>query len=130
MGIVAEYFGRAFPDNLPYFNGGGEEYNRFEMVEQNVLRKRGATPAETNLVEAMHRWWRTGLPGPGPMHVFITEHIAKGSWKYVGKGVKLGDKERIVCWYRPQRSSSYRVVYGDLSVKDMAAENLPLPVGR
>ena len=81
-------------------------------------------------MEAMDRWYRTGIPGPGPMHVFITQQIAEGSWKYLGKGVKLGDKDRMVCWYRPKGSRTYRVVHGDLSVKEVEPEDLPLPVGR
>ena len=103
---------------------------RLTRAQQAVHQKSGASPAEVKLVEAMDRWWQTGIPGPGPMHVFITQQIAEGSWKYLGKGVKLGDKDRIVCWYRPKGSRTYRVVYGDLSVKDVEPEDLPLPVGR
>jgi hypothetical protein len=46
-------------------------------------------------------------------------------WKYVGAGVKLGDASRAVFWYRPEGSPNYRVIYGDLTVKDVAPENLP-----
>jgi len=46
-------------------------------------------------------------------------------WKYVGAGVKFGDADAPVFWYQPQGSQSYRVIYGDLSVKDVAPENLP-----
>ena len=78
----------------------------------------------------MDRWHQTGIPGPGPMHVFITQQIAEGSWKYLGNGVKLGDKDRMIGWYRPKGSRTYRVVYGDLSVKDIEPADLPLPVKR
>jgi hypothetical protein len=30
-----------------------------------------------------------------------------------------------VCWYKPVGSQTYRVVYGDLSVRDVAPEDLP-----
>lgn len=59
--------------------------------------------------------------------------VVEQSFRYVGKGVKLGDKDRIVCWYKLKNATdaqAYRVVYGDLSVKDMAAKDLPLPVER
>jgi hypothetical protein len=49
----------------------------------------------------------------------------ENDWHYVGKDVKFGDAESPVCWYRPTDSKTYRVIYGDLSVKDVAAENLP-----
>lgn len=46
-------------------------------------------------------------------------------WHYAGKGVKFGDAETAVFWYQPKNSQSYRVIYGDLSVEDVATENLP-----
>ncbi len=46
-------------------------------------------------------------------------------YEYVGKGVKLGDAEKAVFWYQPQGSETYRVIYGDLSVRDTAPEDLP-----
>jgi len=44
---------------------------------------------------------------------------------YAGSGVKLGDADKAVFWYQPEGSETYRVIYGDLSVKDVAPENLP-----
>jgi hypothetical protein len=45
--------------------------------------------------------------------------------RYVGKGVKLGDSDSPVLWWRPKGSDAYRVVYGDLSVKEIAPQELP-----
>lgn len=61
----------------------------------------------------------------GPGFVFFNLLKAENDWHYVGNGVKLGDAELPVCWYRPDGSETYRVIYGDLSVKDVAPENLP-----
>ena len=61
----------------------------------------------------------------GPGFVFVQLLKSESDWRYVGKNVKIGDSESPVCWYRPEGSESYRVIYGDLSVKDVAAENLP-----
>jgi hypothetical protein len=44
---------------------------------------------------------------------------------YVGDGVRLGEAEKVILWYRPEGASNYRVLYGDLSVRDVAPENLP-----
>lgn len=46
-------------------------------------------------------------------------------WHYAGKSVKLGDANKAIFWYRPKDSKTYRVIYGDLHVKDVAPENLP-----
>ncbi|MHC4693710.1 MAG: hypothetical protein ACYS67_13290 [Planctomycetota bacterium] len=58
-------------------------------------------------------------------YLFIKHLKAENDWHYVGNGVKLGDAKSEVCWYRPDGSETYRVIYGDLSVKDVAPENLP-----
>jgi len=44
---------------------------------------------------------------------------------YAGNGVKLGEADKAIFWYLPEGADTYRVIYGDLSVKDVAAENLP-----
>lgn len=57
--------------------------------------------------------------------LFIRFFKGEGKWHYAGKGVKLGDADKAIFWYRPKDSPSYRVIYGDLSVKDTRAEDLP-----
>ncbi|NQT01592.1 MAG: hypothetical protein HQ580_06190 [Planctomycetes bacterium] len=61
----------------------------------------------------------------GPGFMFFQLLKPENDWHYVGKNVKLGDSESPVCWYRPEGSETYRVIYGDLSVKDVAAGDLP-----
>ena len=46
-------------------------------------------------------------------------------WSYVGKGVRLGEKEKPVFRYRRRGEKNYHVIYGDLTVKDVAPEDLP-----
>jgi len=62
--------------------------------------------------------WGQGL-------VFIRFFKGQGQWHYAGKGVKLGDAETPIFWYQPKDSETYRVIYGDLIVEDVAPENLP-----
>jgi outer membrane lipoprotein-sorting protein len=45
--------------------------------------------------------------------------------EYLGKGVKLGEKEKIVFWHRKDANSPYRAIYGDLRVEDVTADKLP-----
>jgi hypothetical protein len=61
--------------------------------------------------------------GPGFMFVQLLKD--ENDWHYVGKDIKLGDGESPVCWCRPTGSETYRVIYGDLRVEDVAAEDLP-----
>ena len=54
------------------------------------------------------------------------EQLPEGSdYQYVGEDVQLGDATKAVCWYKPQGSATYRVVYGDLSVRDVEPNDLP-----
>ncbi|MCX5752857.1 MAG: hypothetical protein NTW97_04320 [Candidatus Krumholzibacteria bacterium] len=50
---------------------------------------------------------------------------ADGNWYYVGAGVKLGDKKAPVCWWKPEGSQKYRILYGDLRVADIDSVDLP-----
>ena len=46
-------------------------------------------------------------------------------WKYIGAGVKYGDKSKVIFWYQPKVSTNYRVIYGDLHVEDVSPDKLP-----
>ena len=41
---------------------------------------------------------------------------------YVGGGVKLGTPDRPIFWYRPTGAEKYRVIYSDLSVKEISGD--------
>jgi len=43
---------------------------------------------------------------------------------YVGDGVKLGTSDRPILWYKPTDAKNYRAIYADLSVKEVAPEEL------
>lgn len=54
------------------------------------------------------------------------ERLPEGSdYQYVGEDVKLGEVNTPVCWWKPIGSKTYRVVYGDLSIRDVEPNNLP-----
>ena len=57
--------------------------------------------------------------------IFVTHLPAESNWRYAGENVKFGDADTPIFWYLPQGSRTYRVIYGDLSVKDVAPEDLP-----
>jgi len=50
--------------------------------------------------------------------------MTKDSYAYLGDGKTVAQKEEIVFWYK-KPDGAYRAIYGDLSVKDIKAEDLP-----
>jgi outer membrane lipoprotein-sorting protein len=122
LGILADFNNKIFPDQLFPFIFTSDRINK---VWDKAKEER--TAAEQKYIETMDHYMMAGL-NKMPTGHFIDDHTEENSFRYIGKGVKLGDKERIVCWYKLKGSNSYRVVYGDLSIKDVAQEDLPLPV--
>lgn len=50
--------------------------------------------------------------------------MPKNDYAYLGEGKTVDDKDAIVFWYR-KPDGTYRAIYGDFSVKDIAVEQLP-----
>ena len=109
VGLVAEVNGKTFPDEL---NGPaiGDIYNRAERKP-----RKDRTAAEQRLYETDQRY-SIRFEGKVVMYVFFDQDpdgVVKGSFRYLGKGVKLGDKDRIVFWYRLKNAKDptiYRAV--------------------
>jgi outer membrane lipoprotein-sorting protein len=51
--------------------------------------------------------------------------VMKDRVGYRPDSVKLGDANSIIFWYKPAGQTTYRVVYGDLHIGDVAADKLP-----
>jgi len=68
---------------------------------------------------------RIGMTFGRGMMFFQVTLVGGCDWHYAGNGVKLGDAEKAIFWYQPEDSETYRVIYGDLHVEDVAPENLP-----
>lgn len=121
FGIMADFNNKTFPDQIILFPFS---FDRFTKLLTTPKGER--TAAEQKFAETQHRYDMVGLGLP--VDHFIESSTEEGSFRYLGKGIKLGDKDHIVCWYKLKGARSYRVVYGDLSVNDLQPEALPLPV--
>lgn len=51
---------------------------------------------------------------------------ADSDWHYKGREVTFGEADVAVFWYRPQNSDTYRAIYGDLTIEDVAPKDLHL----
>ena len=131
LGAFVEFHDRAFPDEaFPAY---------YKLDKENAAMGKPAsqqTAIEKKYIAMVYRHQPMGTPfdffrATGNWFR-VTHDFVEDSFRYLGKGVKLGEKDRIVCWYKlkdAKDANTYRVVYGDLSVKDVAAKDLPLPVG-
>jgi outer membrane lipoprotein-sorting protein len=58
----------------------------------------------------------------GFLFALSTDH----DWHYAGKDVKLNTPDRPIFWYRAHKASTtYTILYADLSIKEVPAEQLP-----
>ncbi len=57
--------------------------------------------------------------------MFAMQMKLESDWHYAGKGVKLGDADTAIFWYKQEGSQTYQVIYGDLSIKELAEGDLP-----
>jgi outer membrane lipoprotein-sorting protein len=51
--------------------------------------------------------------------------LPKDQWAYLGDGITLGEKDKIVFWYQDPDSKKYRAIYGDLTVQDIDPKDVP-----
>jgi hypothetical protein len=103
--IFAEKNGGAFPKRLD---------NQLTKFFKEKTHKRGELPdAETLRV----------LLAAG--RFMMATRSIKGGFGYRSEGVKLGDADKILFWYRLEGAALYRVLYGDLHVSGVTEDRLP-----
>ncbi|MCP4258148.1 MAG: hypothetical protein GY774_11725 [Planctomycetes bacterium] len=125
----------AAPDNLPY-NATEEDLVESLRIWAEIILD-GAFPDAIGTDHFMKQMYVLGyklaslrLPvSEGEQFqkgmIFLQKFEFGGKWGYAGKGVKLGDADKIILWYQPQGSNTYRAIYGDLRVAEVAEEDLP-----
>lgn len=57
--------------------------------------------------------------------IFVTMMTPANDWHYAGAGIKMGDATKAIAWWKPTNSNVYRVIYGDLSAKDVPPDQVP-----
>ena len=118
--VFAQVRGGTFTDdeNSPSFKFGEEDIIGNKPADQR-------TPWEEKFIRGYVEKEEVSLKGGGQSVVVMFNLMYRDTWHYQGKGVKLGDAKTPVCWYRPHGKTDYRVIYGDLRVRDVAPNELP-----
>jgi hypothetical protein len=142
-----QLFDMTVPDDYLAMNMSTEEFTiPFELTEKYLVE--GLKIAAGHHGGKFPTYFGRGRPGQEAIDKFLEEEsrivapieddfacmlateyfkrLPKGSeWQYVGEDVQLGDANTPVCWYRTPNSKTYRVIYGDLSVRDVEPDDLP-----
>ena len=109
--VIATLFDGRFPGRL-----SGEAIR--EVLKGDV--QRDGTRLSKEAIKAMQLKAERAL-----RYINVLQQLNKvGELSYVGEGVALGDATRPVLWWKPKASETYRVVYADLSIRDVRAEDL------
>jgi hypothetical protein len=142
-----QLFDMTVPDDYLAMNMSTEEFTiPFGLTEKHLVE--GLKIAAGHRGGKFPTYFGRGRPGQEAIDKFLEEqsHIVapieddfaimlateffvrlpKGSeWQYVGEDVKLGDAKKPVCWWKLPDSKTYRVIYGDLSIRDVEPSDLP-----
>lgn len=113
--IWAEHMDGKFPSKMDR-----SAVNEFVQYRRERMKEEGIEPSiddvtklQQTIIDMTH-----GFP-------FVEALPAHSDWHYAGQNVRFGDADKPIFWYRPAGSPTYRVIYGDLSTKDVAPQNLP-----
>jgi hypothetical protein len=142
-----QLFDMTIPDDCVAMNMSTEEFTiPFELTEKHLVEGlkiaaghrggkfptlfKGGRPGKEALDKHVEEDSRIVAPvEDGFAGMLATEYIKRlpggSEWQYMGEGVTLGDATKPVCWYRTPDSKTCRTIYGDLSVRDVAPEDLP-----
>jgi len=112
--IWAEHMDGNLPSSLDMNN-----IMEFMKHQLKKMMKNGQKQSEETTIQ----WQQTSM-NMGRGITFVQQLPTESDWHYVGKDVKFPEAEKPIFWYRPEGSETYRVIYGDLSIRDLSADNL------
>ena len=117
LGLAAEHNGGVFPPSLRGEHGIDGFLPR---IGQALEKKYAKNSPELRKAQSELAAKTGGVFG------FLAILSPEHDWHYAGKDVKLNTPNRPIFWWKPTMvSDDYEVIYADLSVKDVAPEDLP-----
>ncbi len=123
LGAAARFNGGVFPDS-PF-----EVFDQVKFNEAAMKAKDSQTAAERELIGLHDKFLAREVYTP-PLRRFVEDHTEPASFHYVGAGAKVGQADRILCWFTIKGTSTRRAVFADLSVRDVDPSVLPLDLAK
>ena len=138
--VVAEHNDGTFPPAI----GANKEYMQaIQAVTQEEMEEFLKTPETEKLLEKLKAQYgkdqagfmKAWMEAIMPVNQKLTQKYVRGMMfynlltsqndsHYAGKDVKLGTPDRPIFWYKPTGADKYRVIYADLSVKELAPDDV------
>ena len=91
------------------------------MMKSGMARKKTAPKPPTAMGQEFMKQVHESTIGL----MFVMQMTKANDFHYAGEGITLGEAQKPICWYKPTGSQNYRVIYGDLSIRETAPGNLP-----
>jgi hypothetical protein len=101
-----------------------EDINMLADSKPNLVRQYRSVGSPEEALEKATPMMHTVLAGMA----FAQSLKVQDNWHYAGKDVVLGEADKPLCWWHLKDSEMDRVVYGDLTIRDVRPEDLPQPV--
>jgi hypothetical protein len=129
--LVAEVNDGVFPSELRGDNGLDGIFKRSALALGQKMAERIAAREGRNSPDVYRKVATELAMKLGGTFGFLGALSAENNdWHYAGKDVKLNTPDRPIFWFkRHKESTTYHVLYADLSVKDVPAAEAPqMPV--
>jgi len=123
LGAAARFNDGVFPDS-PY-----SAFDQAKFNAASLKAKDDQTPAERELIGLHDRFLFREVYRP-PVRQFVEDHTEPGSFHYVGAGARVGQADRILCWFTTKGTTTHRAMFADLSVRDVDRSELPLDLAK
>ncbi len=95
-----------------------------KATEARAAKMQKAAKDSAKVQEARSREFMEAQQRVGRGIMFANQLPPAADAHYAGKGVSLGAADTPIFWYRPKDAKKYRVIYADLSVKDMTPDDV------
>jgi hypothetical protein len=121
LGAAVRFNNGVFPDTafVPYDR---DRLNKEWSQEEDVR-----SAEASKLIAAINRI-RFREIYESPVKRFVDDNTMPDSFHYVGSGVKEGQADSLICWYQTRSGKTWRAVYGDLTIRNVAQSELPFKV--
>jgi outer membrane lipoprotein-sorting protein len=125
--MTAEVNGGVFPPTLRGEEGiDGIMARSAQTLAKNMAEKLVGQEGKNALEAYKDAGFRLSMKFGGTFGFLSALSAENNDWHYAGKGVKLNTPNRPIFWFkRHKASTTYYVLFADLSVKEVPAEEAP-----